>query len=73
MLGFGFIEWIVIFLLLMFLFGPKELPKAARLMARLFYEMKNIFRKLETEWKLNPTKEKENKTPSSIQGNNGND
>ena len=71
MLGFGFIEWVVIFLLLLFLFGPKELPKGARLMARLFYEMKSIFRKLETEWNLEP--EKEQKSLSSGQGKNGND
>ena len=76
MLGFGFVEWIVIFLLLLFLFGPKELPKGARLMARLIYEMKNIFRKLETEWNLDPEKEQKSSSSvqgSSVQGKNEND
>lgn len=50
----GFTEVFVIFLLGLFLFGPEELPALARALARLIYEMKNIFKKLEEEWKLKP-------------------
>ena len=66
MLGMGLIELFVIFLLLLVLFGPKELPKMARRIACLIYEMKNVFQKLEQEWKLRPEKpsvEKSNLSP----------
>ena len=52
MLGFGFTELLFISLLILLLFGPRELPKLARFVARLIYEMKNIFHRLEKEWDL---------------------
>ena len=52
MSGLGFIELGAVFLLILILFGPRELPKLARFMARLIYEMKNIFQRLEKEWNL---------------------
>ena len=52
MTGFGFFELCVIFLLVLVLFGPKELPKLARFVAKLIYELKNIFQRLEKEWHL---------------------
>ena len=52
MTGFGFFELCVIFLLALVLFGPKELPKLARFVAKLIYELKNIFQRLEKEWRL---------------------
>ena len=54
MLGFGVLELGTIFLLVLFLFGPKELPNLARTIARIIYQMKNIFQRLEKEWKLKP-------------------
>ena len=60
----GFTELCVIFLLVLFLFGPEELPRLARALARMIYEMKNIFKKLEKEWKWEPEKkEKPSDTP----------
>ncbi len=50
----GVTELFLIFLLGLFLFGPEELPRLARALARWIYEMKNIFKKLEEEWKLKP-------------------
>ena len=55
--GFGLLELIVVFLLLLVLFGPKELPRLARGVARLIYEIRHIFQKLETEWKLSPSEQ----------------
>ena len=52
MVGFGFFELCVIFLLALVLFGPKELPTLARFIAKLIYELKNIFQRLEKEWRL---------------------
>ena len=52
MTGFGLFELCVIFLLALVLFGPKELPKLARFVAKLIYELKNIFQRLEKEWCL---------------------
>lgn len=52
MLGFGFTELLFISLLILLLFGPRELPKLARFVARLIYEMKSIFHRLEKEWNL---------------------
>ena len=52
MLGLGFMEVIGVLLLILVLFGPKELPRLARQVARLIYEMKNIFHRLEKEWDL---------------------
>ncbi len=52
MSGFGFTELFFLFLLILLLFGPKELPKLARFVARLIYQMKNIFQRLEKEWNL---------------------
>ena len=52
MTGFGFFELCAIFLLVLVLFGPKELPNLARFIAKLIYEMKNIFQRLEKEWHL---------------------
>ena len=52
MLGLGFMEVIGVLLLMLVLFGPKELPRLARQVARLIYEMKNIFHRLEKEWDL---------------------
>lgn len=54
MSGLGFQELCVIFVLVLILFGPKELPKIARHIAKLIYEMKNIFQRLEQEWNLKP-------------------
>lgn len=51
-LGLGFVELGAIFLLILILFGPEELPKLARFIARLIYEMKSIFQRLEKEWNL---------------------
>ena len=50
--GMGIVELFVIFLLILVLFGPKELPKIAQALARLIYEMKRIFQRLEREWNL---------------------
>lgn len=50
--GLGFVELGTIFLLILILFGPEELPKLARFIARLIYEMKGIFQRLEKEWNL---------------------
>ncbi len=62
--GLGLIELSVIFLLVLILFGPGELPKLARMLARLIYEMKNIFRRLEKEWDLlSATQEDRKKNP----------
>lgn len=52
MVGFGFFELCAIVLLVLVLFGPKELPKLARFVAKLIYELKNIFQRLEKEWRL---------------------
>ena len=52
MTGFGLLEVCAIFLLALVLFGPKELPKLARFIAKLIYELKNIFQRLEKEWHL---------------------
>ena len=52
MFGFGFTELFFIALLALLLFGPKELPKLARFVARLIYEMKSIFQRLEKQWHL---------------------
>ncbi len=52
MSGLGFVELGAIFLLVLILFGPEELPKLARFMARLVYQMKNVFLRLEKEWNL---------------------
>ncbi|MDE0518973.1 MAG: twin-arginine translocase TatA/TatE family subunit [Oligoflexia bacterium] len=52
MLGLGFTEFVFLFFLALLLFGPKELPKLARLIARCIYEMKNLFQRLEKEWHL---------------------
>lgn len=52
MTGFGFLELCAIFLLVLVLFGPKELPKLARFVAKFIYELKNIFQRLEKEWRL---------------------
>ena len=52
MSGLGFVELSAIFLLILVLFGPEELPKLARFIARLVYQMKNIFLRLEKEWNL---------------------
>ena len=52
MLGLGFTELLFLFFLALLLFGPKELPNLARLMARFIYEMKNLFQRLEKEWGL---------------------
>ena len=56
MSGFGFTELLFLFVLVLLLFGPKELPKLARFIARLIYEMKNIFQRLEKEWRLSEDK-----------------
>ena len=56
MLGFGISEIILIFLILLILFGPKELPGLARFLLRMIHELKAIFHRLETEWKLDSTK-----------------
>lgn len=48
----GFLELIVVFLLALFLFGPKELPKLARVLVKLINEMKHIFNRLKSEWNL---------------------
>ena len=60
MLGLGFAEICAVFLLILILFGPQELPKLARLIARLIYEMKNIFKRLEKEWNLLSEDKKDN-------------
>ena len=52
MSGLGVIELGAIFLLVLILFGPEELPKLARFTARLVYQMKNVFLRLEKEWNL---------------------
>ena len=52
MSGLGFVELGAIFLLVLILFGPEELPKLARFMARLVYQMKSVFLRLEKEWNL---------------------
>jgi len=52
MLGPGFFEVGFIILLLLLLFGPKEIPQLARFLARFIYEMKSIFKRLEKEWNL---------------------
>ena len=52
MLGLGFPELIVIFLLVLFLFGPKELPNFARFIVKLINEVKHIFNRLKDEWDL---------------------
>lgn len=57
MLGLGFLELVLIFFLLLILFGPKELPGLARLLLHMIYELKTIFNRLEREWKLNSTKQ----------------
>ena len=50
--GLGFPELVVIFLLALFLFGPKELPKLARFLVKLTNEMKQFFNRLKSEWNL---------------------
>ncbi len=50
--GLGFSELLVIFLLALFLFGPKELPILARFIVKLINEMKHIFNRLKEEWNL---------------------
>jgi len=52
MYGFGLIELSVVFILVLLLFGPQELPKLARFIARFIHEMKSIFKNLEKEWNL---------------------
>lgn len=59
MLGIGFVELFVIFLLTLVLFGPKELPKIAQALAKWIYELKRIFQRLEREWNLMSEKKKE--------------
>ena len=49
--GLGAAEIICIFLLILVLFGPQELPHLARLILRLINEMKNLFYRLEACWK----------------------
>ena len=50
--GLGFPEVIVIFLLMLVLFGPKELPTLARFLVKFINEMKHIFNRLKDEWNL---------------------
>ena len=50
--GLGFPELVIIFLLALLLFGPKELPKLARFLVKLINEMKQIFNRLKSEWNL---------------------
>ncbi len=66
--GIGFVELFVVFLLLLVLFGPKELPEMARRMARFIYEMKNVFQKLEKEWKLKPENPSLEKSKTTCEG-----
>lgn len=71
MSGLGFVELGSIFFLILILFGPQELPKLARFIAKLIYEMKNIFQRLEKEWNLeyrgdNSSVQKSNKFLSDV-------
>ena len=65
MTGVGGAELAFLFLLFLLLFGPKDLPRIARFTARLFYDMKNIFQKLEKEWRLPKNSPSAPKTKSS--------
>ena len=71
MSGLGFVELGAIFLLILILFGPQEMPKLARFVAKLIYEMKNIFQRLAEEWNLenhgdNSSVKKPNKLLSDV-------
>ena len=50
--GLSFTEIIIVFILLLILFGPKELPKLAKLFVSSLNELKNIFYKLREDWEL---------------------
>ena len=45
-------EILVLFLLVLLLFGPEELPPLARMISQTLNELKNIFQRLEKEWDL---------------------
>ena len=64
--GLGFIELIIVFLLILLLFGPKELPYLARSILKFINEMKNIFSRLKKEWDLLENDPKNNLPAGSI-------
>ncbi len=61
MLGISFLELFFLFILALILFGPKDLPKLARLLLQMVYRLKNIFHQFEKKWNHLEDKEKNDK------------
>lgn len=61
--GLGLFEMGVVFVLLLLLFGPQELPHLARGGLRILNELKGVFHRLQKEWNLeSKTNNKDNET-----------